>query len=341
MKIGIISTFPPQECGVAEPAQEHYESLSNKSIEVLRISESPSADINLNMKSPLLSSKIEKIYDENNLDVLHIHFTEKLYGLRGYDLSRIRKDIPLVVSYHEPNSDIPYNWYSINSRIEAFVQKRLFRRIDRIVFHTEKNVEEFPEFSGKTRFIPLGTNLREFNRSEELENVLFFGFINEHKNIEPLIESSEFHDKKIVIAGNPYGEEDEYAKEISDLAEGYDNVELDMRWIPEEDKEKHYMNADCVVMPYAIQRASSGVMEDALEFGKPMIGSEKPVFQESIKKHNLGVVTEPTPEKISEAINEVEENLEEIQTNIEEYRKSHSWENIVEQHIEIYEELLS
>ena len=112
---------------------------------------------------------------------------------------------------------------------------------------------------------------------------LFFGNIVEYKRVDLLLQAVHMLkekgiiDFKVIISG--YCRPEKWAGHYSALCEGLDNVELDIRRIPNEVIPDLFESSHYFVMPYQ-DIAQSGAMTVALRYNIPIIASELDTFKE-------------------------------------------------------------
>lgn len=341
MKIGIISTFPPQECGIGSEAEEHYKALLDvDGVEPVKISSSPSADEYVDFSSPLFYREINRVVEDLDIDLIHLHHESGLYSLYGFNFTQL--NCPLITNLHEPKYNLPYHWYSIRSRWNNFVQKKLIDSSEKIIVHTEKDKSKLDKRYNNILHMPLGSNLKDTSSPESLDTFLFFGFIHKQKNTLGAVKSADFHDKEIIIAGNARVEKDEdYTSKVKKEAEKRENVDTKIRWIEENEKDELYREADAILLPYSQQNSGSGVLSDAISYGRPVVSSDAPIFLEEVKKNKIGVIAGTDPKEIAEGVKNLEENFKQYKANISDYREEKSWSNLARRYKKIYSQIIN
>ena len=144
--------------------------------------------------------------------------------------------------------------------------------------------------------------------------ILFFGRINPYKGLDVLLRAMKIVIKKIPyiklnIVGN--GDIGEYKYLIEDIK---DNLELNVRWIKDEEVEGFFSNSDFVVVPY-IEASQSGVIPLSYSFGLPVIASKIGGIPEQVLEGETGFLLEPGEvEELAKKIIELYENKELIKT---------------------------
>lgn len=145
---------------------------------------------------------------------------------------------------------------------EAVGKKRSIRRKIVYVPHVNYCENYLPKKGTEDRI----SNLNEFI-------FLYFGQIRPYKNLEVLIEAykqATAEKSKLVIAGKPY--DAAYAKKIKKLCGDNKKIELDFRFIDDEEVYDYMSRADVVVLPYdKASSMNSGAMIAAFTCKKPVI----------------------------------------------------------------------
>jgi glycosyltransferase involved in cell wall biosynthesis len=163
--------------------------------------------------------------------------------------------------------------------------------------------------------------------------MLFFGFIRRYKGLDILLEAMA--DKRIrksgirlLIAGEFYEDENVYREQIKKL--GIDDL-LILRtdFIPDSEVRYYLSAADVVIQPYR-NATQSGVTPLAYHFEKPMIVTNVGGLPALVPHHKVGLVAEPSPQHIADAIlhfYELGENYFIPHLRIE--KQNYSWSGLV------------
>lgn len=135
--------------------------------------------------------------------------------------------------------------------------------------------------------------------------LLFFGFIRKYKGLDLLLralkilkEKGEIY--KLVIAGEFYGDEQEYQLLIDELGIR-DQLILRTSFIPDDEVRYYICAADFLVQPYR-HATQSGVTPLAYHFNKPMLVTNVGGLPELVPDGKTGIVTAPDAEAIAEGI---------------------------------------
>ncbi len=164
--------------------------------------------------------------------------------------------------------------------------------------------------------------------------ILFFGFIRQYKGLDLLIramadERIKKAGIKLLVAGEFYEDSKLYADLIRDNALEK-NVLLHTHFIPDNEVKYYLCTADCVIQPYR-NATQSGVTPLAYHFEKPMIVSNVGGLPALVPHEKVGLVCEPDPDSIADAILKFYEMGEDhFIPNIIEEKKKYSWAKLVD-----------
>src|SRR6185295_5509470 len=139
--------------------------------------------------------------------------------------------------------------------------------------------------------------------------ILFFGFIRKYKGLDILLDAmkilkenakSKTQNPKLLVAGEFYEDEKMYLQQINRLGLN-DDVILRTDFIPDSEVKYYLCAADAVIQPYR-HATQSGVTPLAYHFEKPMIVTNVGGLPSMVPNEKAGLVAEPTPESIANAI---------------------------------------
>jgi glycosyltransferase involved in cell wall biosynthesis len=162
--------------------------------------------------------------------------------------------------------------------------------------------------------------------------VLFFGFIRHYKGLDLLLEAMaderiKREGIKLLVAGEFYEDEKVYRNIINEK-DLQDTVILKNDFIPDSDVRLYLSAADCVVQPYR-NATQSGVTPLAYHFEKPIIVTNVGGLPSLVPHQKVGLVTEPNPVAIADAIlrfYELGENY--FIPHLRSEKQKYSWANL-------------
>ncbi|CUT01355.1 glycosyltransferase [Candidatus Chrysopegis kryptomonas] len=162
--------------------------------------------------------------------------------------------------------------------------------------------------------------------------LLFFGYIRAYKGLDLILRAMKFIlaqiQVKLLVAGEFYENPEKYFKIVED--EGIsDFVIFKSEYIPNDDVKVYFSASDVVVLPY-VSATQSGIVQIAYNFNRPVIATNVGGLPEVVFNGETGLITEPEPEKIAEAVVRFfKENLgEKFSKNVKSAKEKFSWENL-------------
>lgn len=334
MKILQITPYPPQENGIAVYSEKLVEGLEEvENIEVVVVGPSKGTDHFLDLKEIFSFRKnLKEIIEKENPDVVHYQHTFEVFGILGGIQIPYFDGVENVLTLHEPDIEMPYNWYSITTRLSAIAQSRLVKNMDKIIVHLEKNKKELEENYGVSNIsvIRHGVDNREIkSRDKEIEEVLCFGLISQNKDMSLMSElARENPDVKVKIAGKVSNGSTE------DLDTDLENLKHVNRWIDEEEKDELFWNADVIALPYRFQKSASGVLAEAAAYETPVLATDIDAFRESVENFQMGETREPG--KFSTGVASIQDKYSDYQDKMKAYKKQFGWSQVAQNYLKIY-----
>jgi len=243
-----------------------------------------------------------------------------------------------------------------------FIFRKLYQIADIIIVHAKSNKLELLNLINlsktKIKVIPHGNymffNQKSnsqltkqdvyFNSKNDTPQILFFGYIRKYKGLIILIRAmaevlKEIPNVKLIIAGKPIESFNPYYQEIKKL-NLFNNVLLDLNYIPFENVKKYFQQCNVVVMPY-IKIYQSGVLQLAYGFGKPVIATSCGGLPEVVEAGKSGLIIRPG--NVSELTTSIKKILRDPELGLKmgKYalhlaKTKYSWETIAKQTFNIY-----
>jgi glycosyltransferase involved in cell wall biosynthesis len=121
--------------------------------------------------------------------------------------------------------------------------------------------------------------------------LLFYGMIRRSKGLETLLEALQHLPAcSLTVAGMPEspGYRDEIRHKVSRLPE--ERITLHDEFVPDEEVPGFFAEADLVVLPYSSFSSQSGVLHDAIAFGRPVVVTDVGALGESVRQWGIGQV---------------------------------------------------
>jgi glycosyltransferase involved in cell wall biosynthesis len=166
---------------------------------------------------------------------------------------------------------------------------------------------------------------------EQGKIILFFGFIRKYKGLDLLLRAMKLvkGTPLLLIAGEFYEDEKPYKDLIAEL-QIEDKLIIRTSFIPDSEVKYFLGAADVVVQPYR-NATQSGVTPLAYHFEKPMIVTNVGSLPVLVPHDKVGLVTEPDPQAIADAIDryfELGENY--FIPHLRREKEKYSWNKMVE-----------
>lgn len=181
--------------------------------------------------------------------------------------------------------------------------------------------------------IPKSVAREKLNIPLQEKVILFFGFIRKYKGLDLLLEAmcdnriQEQH-IKLIIAGEFYEKEEPYNSFIKQHQLS-NAVRIENNFIADDQIAQYLCACDVVVQPYR-QATQSGVTPLAYHFEKPMIVTNVGGLPEMVPHEKVGLVCNPTPQTIADAIIRYYELGEDyFHSELVEEKKKYNWERMI------------
>lgn len=333
MNVAMLSTWKVR-CGIASYTCNLTEALAQQDVNTYLV------------RTPRFGYKESSIFQNiidripvDKVDLIHVQHEYGLYGtLNSMFFSALKKlDKPIVTTMH-----------AVGTWGEDMV---IGENSDKIIVHNEFCAERFAGNKDKVSIIPHGmvplqTPLppkdvckRRLGIQEGVPVVGYLGYISEYKGLEQIIEAMVNVPNAGLLIGGGWFYEQDTAYIVSLKQRTLEKLPSRCQWIgfvPDEDLAMTYGAMDVVVYPSRFM-TESGALLTALSHGKAVVASDLAPVREKERKATL--MTFKSTEDLSEKIRlllsnrKLRETYEEKAT---EFTKENSWQNIAQQHIELY-----
>lgn len=353
MKIGMVCRFPPEEDGIAATYINLVRELKRKMDVVTIGTEKSNSDYKISFSSLLLKTRLQRLAEQEKLDLLHIHYIAPFFGKKYFFnlniIAALQQKVPVVVTLHEIHSSSE----GLRNRALLWIQDRIVERADGIVVHTPEQQRLISKRYGpkvNAEVIYYGVSLKKLPMAKKLakkpkNHILFFGILSKWKGLEYLIESMKElpgYELKIVAALPP-PLTTEYKDKIEKIISSSGNVTfIAKKWVGEREKEAYYTWADVIVLPYTWAPYQSGIVTDAATYGVPVVVTKVGSLWEMTDLFHTGEVVEPKNAKaLVTGIRKVMSNYKKYAKGIEEYRQAASWQASAKEHILLYKRTIA
>jgi len=365
MRIGIISTYPPTQCGIATYSSYLVSELEAKKpsnkvhvVSPCGIGEKHTFSVS-NFDGLALSEQVFNAMAKFQPDVVHVQHEYGLYGPnRGIAiiplLYRFRvAGIPVVVTLHTV--------YESFSKYEKLVVEGICRTADAIIVHEDYQRESIARALSSLEHIDVVPHgARTVEPVPEAKNwlgvagkktVLLCGYFRPKKGFDRIISIfprivERVPSAELVVAGGPrLPEKSEYSHRLLRLinaSAARDRIRILKGPFTQEVFDSILSAADMVVLPYEIG-SQSGILAHCLAFGKPVVLSPLPSFQAMIDKVNCGFIAHSDQDFVDHIVEIISRPklAESLSRNAKDYvKRKLSWKIAAEKHIEIYRRIV-
>jgi glycosyltransferase involved in cell wall biosynthesis len=225
------------------------------------------------------------------------------------------------------------------------VSNLVFRLAHSLVVHSSSEREKLLQQVPAKKILQLFHPIYEFPEKTDIATtisdtdgknyrLLFFGVIREYKGLDLLLAALKQVVKhkpnvKLTIAGECFDETNNRILENQVAEIGLEEfVDLDLRYIPNEEVSTHFRRADLVMLPYR-SATSSGPLTLAYHFKKPVVATNVGGLSDYVNEGKSGYLCEVNADSIARTIVKAIDNpLDE--RDIERQALSFSWEQYAE-----------
>lgn len=375
MKIAYVSTYLPQQCGIATYTNYLVNGLQklDEQLQIRIVAENKalSSENNILQVLPvwdrLQDYSKQIIKHTKGFDIIHIQHE---YGIFQYDhrlvetIKGLDKKAKKIATIHCVKSE----HFSEIKNIEHHT-KQLADLLDVLIVHLPSQqsiLQRIGIKSDKIKVIAHGTEItnidtksarRKMNLPETGKILLMFGFIKAHKCTELVLDALQeiiksTPDTYFFLAGklapNPKLEDAKYLKFLKHKIRRLklnQNVIFPNRFYPNTDVPYLISSADIVLFPYYEQDFSaSGALHLSIGAKKPVIATRIPKFDELknisdellILPHNSNLLS-----KLIQRLLDDNDFRNYIFKKTDRYRKQTSWNKIAKKHLALYNQLAS
>jgi len=228
---------------------------------------------------------------------------------------RVRGEIVLIC-----HNVIPHEYFPFAQTLA----RKVFRSVDRVIVHSHEEKSRLKALAVTTEctelFMPRFDlfEAKQLRTQSKRKRLLFFGSLRGYKGLDvllralPLVRNS-FPHIVLKIAGEPFYQSSSallrlFRKSEVPLVELIDelnlreSVELDLRYIPDQEIPELFSQADAVVYPFRSVTGSAS-LSLALALGKPVVASRVGDLESVIKPGINGLLVSPNnPVALAEGI---------------------------------------
>lgn len=228
--------------------------------------------------------------------------------------------------------------------VDAFVtmSKSVLKDLDNFDKIKPRKYAPHPLYDNFGKIISKELAKKQLNLEDNINYVLFFGFIRDYKGLDILLEAFAKNELrkfplKLLVAGEFYAKPDRYL-EIIKKQKLENLVELRTEFIPNSEVHKYFCASDVVVQPYK-SATQSGITQVAYHFNKPMITTNVGGLAELIPNEKVGYVVNANIQEIARAIYKFYDLKKELEFSLKakEEKKKYSWEIFIKTIFELHD----
>jgi len=301
---------------------------------------------------------ISRCIRQQEPDLIHVPFLAGIPSIVTLPILWLHR-VPIIGTIHDPVSHTGQEMNFLNIDLRVAILTQVTRLLNIIIVHGEYSKQQALSagYAGdKIRVLPHGL-YDHFNSADDgqpaaIDNdniLLFFGKIRPNKGFDRIPEivdgvAESVSDVTAVVAGSAdVGWQIDHDKinQIIENLQSHEMVNLDNRYIPNDEVGRYFSAASLVVLPY-YDATASGVAMIAYTFDTPIVATRTGEMGRMIERDNTGILTNPeSTDDIVEAVikmltdQELQQNFKE---NIRTCKGEYAWSTIGEQTIELYRE---
>ncbi len=364
MKIGMISSFPPLECGIGTYSSYLIEQLRKLYNKVYIVCHKGGEGLDcypaFNHLDPDLAYKAFMAMIKFIPDLVHIQHEFGLFGeQRGMNVIPLSykfklSQIPIVITLHSVSDKYVYE--------EKIIEKALVEIADTIIVHEEYQRELIEGRLGpqnKINVVPHGVrNIKPVSKAKEKlglgdkKIVLLIGYFGRYKNFERVVRvfpkvAEKVDDVLLLIASGARRQEDiAYQDEFLEFVANSkvkDKINVLLGPFSQQKFDLILSAADVTVLPY-LRGAQSGILAHCLAFARPIIvSSDVRAMVDIVQETRSGFVIRTDSELIRSIVKILTDNnlAEQYSNHAKEYVDKYlSWEIVASKHMDIYNKVL-
>lgn len=365
MRIGMVSTYPPIECGIATYTEYLVDALRLLDNEVYIVSqfggEGDKVYPTFHAGDPDLADRIFQMMAKFTPDVVHIQHEYGLFGKpKGVNiiplLYRFKlSQIPVIITLHTVYEDF--------SRENKIILEALIRAADAIIVHEQyqkeailnkigsfDNIWVIPHGSREIQLIPDAKQMIDIDKAEKV--ILLCGYFRPTKRLDRIVKifpriAERVKDAVLVIAGKLRQQEysgyrDEFFRLVNN-SPVFDRIKVLRGQFPQKTFDTILSAADIVPMPY-LKGSQSGILAHCLAFGRPVVVSpEVRGLREIITRANCGLIANDDDEFVEHIVRILSDDdfRSELSKNARDYvKQTLSWQIVARRTIDVYHKVV-
>lgn len=352
MKLAIVSSYPPQKCGVGILTRRLVESFTKLKVD-LEVITFKGYKYNDKRIKPIIEknnlfSYINAFYyiRKNKFDTVLLEHEYTIFNQKGlFVLLPLLKmfDIKTDIVFH---TGVPS--YSYLKQIPFKLAHLIFSFVSMNTFvHTNEVKSKLKFLGNKVKVVPIPIPIAKqkkiISKKPGRTMLLCFGFITYDKGTDIACKAiSKMKDVELFVVGAVYPRATkshfDCLNKIKGYAKKYKNIHLINRFVSEKEKKDFILKSDFVVLPYRLVNQSA-ILTEIWSLNKIPIGSNIDALKEEIGDNKYGILFKNEDiidlrRKIYEIINN-KVKQKEIIKNIKELVKRRNFDNIAKLYLKL------
>jgi glycosyltransferase involved in cell wall biosynthesis len=211
--------------------------------------------------------------------------------------------------------------------------RRLLRRFDRVVVHTEHGREALAGLGVAAHVIPHPVYPSRATRADDGATILALGVIRPYKGLPDAIEATRrIAEARLLVVGDP-------AMPLDGLRDAA-RVEWRLGYQSQAELDRALSEATVAVFPYRPELDQSGALLQALGAGVPAVVYDVGGLADPVRAFGAGrVVPAGDVEALTEAVRELLADPAAARAGAERARRELTWDAAAARHLELYREL--
>ena len=278
-----------------------------------------------------------------NPEFVIFHWVSPFMSFLFYTISFLTKNFSRAKTISICHNVLPH---IKKTKFDGILTRLAFRNVDFFLIHSKDDLGELKKLkekpNAKLTFHPtydqfkiLKIGKREAKRRLGIEGkaILFFGFVNECKGLDVLLNALpkilEKIDLTLMVVGEFWEDKEKYLKLIG--PEIRRSVKIIDGYIPNEEVGTYFQAADAVVLPYK-SASQSGVLQIAYGFDRPVVVTRVGGLPELVVNGETGVLVPPDDaNKLADAIVQLfDEGVENFTRKIRIHKKRFTWDKVIQ-----------
>lgn len=363
MRIGMISTYPPIECGIATYTQYLTEALRMERNDIYLVAHVGSSGRQVfpcfDYEDGDLAQKAYSTMVRFTPDVVHIQHEFGLFGkFAGVSvvplILRFRlTGIPVVATLHTVYRDPPEAHQMILGSILLHANRIIVHEdfqkeilIQAAPFADPSHIHVVPH--GARELDPVPDARAQLNLPADRKIILMIGYFRPSKNFELIVDLlprilQAYPGAVLVVAGKTRGNEHlQYRRHLLGKIRQSpvnDHIYLIRGQLKQQTFDTILSAADVMVLPYTIN-SQSGILAHAFAFGRPIVASSSGAMKGILERSGAGLVSENKDQFVDNIVKILSDEAlaARLSANARRYvRDCIGWSRIARAHMRVYQ----